>query len=194
MQEVVIHTWCDRHAITGENVAGAAFALSLPGHPNRELDLCPDCRTELVDELLELVAKHSRPADTPIAEAVRKVNRSSTAPKPSTVAATPEQLALDGKDAAPVECPICTMGSASYAGANQHARVYHGVTLPRLVGDRCPVCGLAKAALGQHAVKVHGAADVLELLAQAEQLGDEFGVAAAIRSRFAAAAKPEAAA
>lgn len=194
MQEVVVNTWCDRHAVAGDRVVGQAFALSLPGHPARELDLCETCRGDLVDELLELVVARSRPAEAPAAKVVGKGPRKVKA-APNTVARVvavevPGQLEL-GAESATAEgfaCPVCAMVSKSYPGLEQHVRNHHGTSLPKLFPTRCPVCGEHRAAVGNHGAQAHGARNLLELIAQAEQLGDPYGVVAQARAAFEAAA------
>lgn len=194
MQEVVVNTWCDRHAIAGERVVGQAFALSLPGHPARELDLCQPCRSDLVDELLELVVARSRPAEAPAPKVVGKGAKAGKAAANTAArmiaVEVPGQLELGAES--PVEevhtCPVCGVTSRSYAGVEQHMRNHHGTSLAKVFGSDCPVCGRSCATVGGHGARAHGTGNLLELIAQAEQLGDPFGVVAQARVAFEAAA------
>lgn len=172
-QEFLIRLWCDRHALTERKVeATTSVPLSLPGYPNRVIDLCAECNVR-VEELLEVVAKNGRPAE----------GATTKRPSKPLTSAGPVQPALDDG----VGCPACSEWFNRNEAMTQHFRNTHRDqygSIQELFGRLCPICGLNDLGnLGVHANRGHGVSGAANAFAVAEREGDPHGAVAALRRR-----------
>jgi hypothetical protein len=178
-QEFVIRLWCDRHAMTGERVeATGTVPVSLPGYPDKLLDLCEECHTFLFADLLEVVGKNGRPAGDGREQAAR---RTAGVSKPTQPTLEPD-----------LNCPICKVQFDSGKAVMTHYRNNHaqklGISLVELYGRDCPICGAEDLGnLGVHANRAHGSSGIAGSFVEAEADGDQFNVVKEFRERVAAA-------
>lgn len=175
-QEFLIRLWCDRHALTEERVeASQSVNLSLPGYPERTVDLCDDCHVFLFADLTEVVAKNGRPAEAGTPKAANPAN------KPPA----PTQPALDSG----IPCPKCRAWFRNDKALNSHWKNSHysshdGLRLGELYGSTCPICGVEELGnVGVHTSAIHAVGGTGSAMQAAVLAGDPHGVVAAFRAR-----------
>lgn len=178
MQELFVKSWCDGHLSADRDArveARVTVQIALDGDAMRELDVCDDCASAFFDPLRELMAL-SRPAESASAS-----KRTSTAPP-----AREQRVVQPRLDETRVECFVCDLDFANPKSLRTHWKNKHLSTLGTLgsvFGEQCPLCGDSFGNLGVHAARTHHVDTVYELVAQARQRPDKFGVLAAIDER-----------
>lgn len=180
MQEIKIISWCDRCGQTGvRREAEQTLALSLPGHADRELDLCSECLLAAYAPLATLVAEASRPAE-------RSAQRATGAQAAPAASRTRTQPSPDQR----VTCPVCFMTSSTQKGFSQHYRAYHritsGGTFVDLLGTKCFLCGEQSGNLVVHLRRSHQISSLVVALERARAEGDPHGALAELEPRLAA--------
>lgn len=143
-----IVTYCDRHLRDGQEVNAAATQVSIDGR-TVEIDLCEECRTDVLGPVLDLLTEYGQP--------VKKSNGKKS------------------DDREKIDCPVCGKSYVSAKGLREHLRRLHPDTtieqgtLPvaaipesQPIDERkypCPDCDrmfLRPQAVGAHRSRVHG--------------------------------------
>lgn len=167
-REIVV--LCDRHADQDEPERRPALTVTvaLDGEPPKEVDLCSECRTALIDPLQRLLDEHGA-APQGVRQPPAKPQRRSVAKL--TAAGNGE---LD-------RCLWCSETYVAGTGAlTSHLRREHGFNSQGdAFGNACPLCGLTYGYLGAHA-RQHQQASVPALFTHAQAEGDPHGVVAQV--------------
>jgi hypothetical protein len=101
--QVIQRKTCDPHSDRGEEVEGETTPpIAIGKSGPMEFEMCPVCRKEMLEPLIELLTAHGRPANS-LQPARRKVRNKST----------------------PAPCPYCDETMSSLGFLNRHIDLRH---------------------------------------------------------------------
>lgn len=153
MREVIVQRWCDRCEARGDHTPAETTPPILVVGNNRTvktLELCPACRAEVLEPLVELLAEYGAEPDRP-AMPVKGTAKAKAAVNPAAYMPAAEQPPENQ-----ATCPICRNVFVR-AYLTGHLRGQHGAAVEQ--PTRCPDCGEVRddrTIMIRHRVNSHG--------------------------------------